>query len=602
MKKFSLITILTAKTPDLFWGVVKFLKEEAKELGEEVRTDGKNYICLETGSPVLFVAHMDTCNKDGNGPVELYVNDKGFIQNKHGILGADDRAGVFGILEIYRRAKETAGVGDKLPSLLFTNFEESGGTGVKVFTAKEKLKYHDNYKLFIELDRKGKDHYVTYNGGLPAPLKAYLIGKQLKEETGSYSDICDLTKHFKIPSINIACGYLNQHHAEEILDLPTLEKCIKKCIEMFKDDAMPKCIIPEVVKTQTPGVSAHTAGAGAVTNHNRSGFNYGNQSAGTAAGIPTCPQCQHTFVTRIENKYDAAKSCFMDKFECVCCTHQWSQPALAAKSRITTDVAKVDVVEGGIWFPSVSTCQACNKSLFDKTHSWKEGKKETTFTCASCCRSVAAVYLTAKSESICPTCTANSMVMFDNYQIQGSNKKQVQLKCGLCGHTRMRKVTPEEFNVLYKNFNEKVKNDIEAGATKKQQRCECGSLVSFVNNVGVSICFSCKKTTIGGVGSKTEVEKVSKIPINKIDELVKISADALKKSIVHDDWKHNREAVISTLKTTCGLCGNHANCVKASAEYANKYHADVCPVIKAGDFTISGIELFIEASIPSGQA
>ena len=35
MKKFSLITILTAKTPDLFWGVVKFLKEEAKELGEE---------------------------------------------------------------------------------------------------------------------------------------------------------------------------------------------------------------------------------------------------------------------------------------------------------------------------------------------------------------------------------------------------------------------------------------------------------------------------------------------------------------------------------------------------------------------------------------
>ena len=93
MKKFSISRILRLKTPDLYWTLFKFLKDQYDALKNEhdvvFKQDGENYLLLEQpNAQMMFVAHIDTVNYEGCGPVDLYVDPHGYIMNKHGILGA----------------------------------------------------------------------------------------------------------------------------------------------------------------------------------------------------------------------------------------------------------------------------------------------------------------------------------------------------------------------------------------------------------------------------------------------------------------------------------------------------------------------------------
>ena len=106
------------------------------------------YLHKDDNLPCL-VAHIDTVHKQ-KPKLDDIVLENDILSNRGGYgLGADDRAGVYALLEL-----------KDLPyNLLFTNYEETGRDGVKwaIQDIKDVLSKNT---CFIKIDRKGTGHYV----------------------------------------------------------------------------------------------------------------------------------------------------------------------------------------------------------------------------------------------------------------------------------------------------------------------------------------------------------------------------------------------------------------------------------------------------------
>lgn len=185
-------------------------------------TDHENYFYKKGTNGILLVAHIDTIPRINNvkrfknksKPLELMVFN-GIVQAKKSVLGADDRAGVYAIDQLYNNYGTQC-------SILLTNYEETGGIGVNRFIS-DHPNLLDNYKLFIELDRMGIDEFTHYNNHLDSSLECLLMGFNFSYNVGSYSDIMDLSDHYRIQSVNLSVGYYNQHSKAEYLDFNALE-------------------------------------------------------------------------------------------------------------------------------------------------------------------------------------------------------------------------------------------------------------------------------------------------------------------------------------------------------------------------------------------
>lgn len=194
---------------------------------ETVITDGINYVYVKNESPLVLVAHIDTVRHSNK--VDIKITDN-VISNSRGILGADDRAGVYMLLNVYSYVKEVGGI---VPQFLFTNFEESFGVGVSKFIKHDHLN-KENVKFFIEADRLGRDQYVNYHS-LPDVLAKFVESFGYKHAHGSYSDIHNLTAAYKIPSVNISAGYYFQHTPSEILNWAYVNESLDKLIKIVEN-------------------------------------------------------------------------------------------------------------------------------------------------------------------------------------------------------------------------------------------------------------------------------------------------------------------------------------------------------------------------------
>lgn len=171
-----------------------------------IKTD--NYLYYDNGSSICLVAHADTLTHNN-----IVIHEKnGILTNKHGILGADDRAGCYAI---YRLINENC-------NYLITLGEECGGIGAK-YAARE-LPF-TGVKLFIELDRRGCNEYVFYSYDLHPSVKKYIKSFGYIENYGSYSDIAEFDC---APGVNISIGYYNQHTQRESLHLDEMELTINR--------------------------------------------------------------------------------------------------------------------------------------------------------------------------------------------------------------------------------------------------------------------------------------------------------------------------------------------------------------------------------------
>jgi len=185
---------------------------------------------------ICLVAHCDTIiRKDG---VDL-VFEGPIVRNRFGVLGADDRAGVYTILSTVMNSEHR-------PPIILTNHEESGGLGVKELcrvTNFDKWLANRNIKLFVELDRANADDYVYYSYSLPERVQSWIESFGFKESHGSYSDVADLTRFSSIPHVNLSIGYKNQHGKNELLNVPDMLWTQAKLWHMLHDLDVPQGLL-----------------------------------------------------------------------------------------------------------------------------------------------------------------------------------------------------------------------------------------------------------------------------------------------------------------------------------------------------------------------
>lgn len=214
----NLINLISLTTNHLMETLDQIYKDEDKV------TDGENYLLIvrDDTAPTL-VAHIDTYFDQYSIYEERWENRN--IEEENGILrcyddeiglGADDRAGVYTLVELSQKYKNI--------NLLFTNYEEIGCIGVKKFIEDYPEILRDS-KCFIQYDRKGETEYVAYQEN----EKEFedIFKEFYSKEKGYSSDVKYLSKHYGIASVNICTGYYENHSSQEYLVIKVIERNIE---------------------------------------------------------------------------------------------------------------------------------------------------------------------------------------------------------------------------------------------------------------------------------------------------------------------------------------------------------------------------------------
>lgn len=207
-------------------GVVASILRDEDETGNAV-VYGDNYWYFpdmqSDASRPLLVAHVDTvCSPFP--PSELRRTGSR-IRNPHGILGADDRAGVFAALELRRRT----GVG-----VLLCDEEESGAHGARAAAA-ELAPLLKTHPYMVELDRKGHRQVVYYRTECAA-FCDHIESYGFTKEWGSFSDISILSRELDVPGANVSIGFNYQHTSHEYLDLFSLWDTIERVQRIIEEN------------------------------------------------------------------------------------------------------------------------------------------------------------------------------------------------------------------------------------------------------------------------------------------------------------------------------------------------------------------------------
>ena len=187
----------------------------------------KEYIMAQGNIPIALVAHLDTVFTYGKRSI-YYDREAEVIWSPHG-LGADDRAGVFAILQILRHGFR--------PTVIFTTDEELGCMGAEQLTLDHaEAPWEINY--IIELDRQGANDCVFYNCANPK-FEKYIEHFGFVSDWGSYSDISAICPAWGIAGVNLSVGYINEHTLQETLHVKYWKRTVAKVEEMLKEETIP---------------------------------------------------------------------------------------------------------------------------------------------------------------------------------------------------------------------------------------------------------------------------------------------------------------------------------------------------------------------------
>lgn len=193
----------------------------------------KDYIVAPGDIPIGLVAHLDTVF---NFPAQdvYFDREKQVIWSPDG-LGADDRAGVLGILNIIRdKAKYR-------PWIFLTTNEEKGGLGACAL-AEEVVA--PPLKFLIELDRRGKNDCVFYDCNT-ADFKKYIESFGFKEAKGSFSDISFLMSEWNMCGVNLSIGYEDEHTYTETFFVQHWDETVQKVKTILSQESYPDFVFEE---------------------------------------------------------------------------------------------------------------------------------------------------------------------------------------------------------------------------------------------------------------------------------------------------------------------------------------------------------------------
>ena len=197
--------------------LASFLKRHYKLV-----TQTNDYIFAVGDIPVALAAHMDTVFKQP--PEEIFFDPKKNVLWSPDGLGADDRAGVFAIIQIIRAGYR--------PHIIFTADEEIGGKGA-MSLAKLECPFND-LKYIIELDRRGSNDCVFYDCE-NSEFADYVETFGFEYNFGSYTDICEFCPSWKIAGVNLSIGYRDEHTYSEVLFVGQMLSTVEKVKKMLDD-------------------------------------------------------------------------------------------------------------------------------------------------------------------------------------------------------------------------------------------------------------------------------------------------------------------------------------------------------------------------------
>ena len=180
----------------------------------------KDYICAEGVIPIALVAHMDTVFFKPATTI-YYDRQKNTMWSPMG-LGADDRAGVFAIIQILQSGLR--------PHIIFTTDEEKGCLGAEVL-AKTECPFQE-LKYIIELDRRGTQDCVFYDCD-NEEFVDFVEKYGFLENWGSFSDISEICPLWKVAGVNLSIGYDNEHSEIETLNVSAMFSTIDKVKQML---------------------------------------------------------------------------------------------------------------------------------------------------------------------------------------------------------------------------------------------------------------------------------------------------------------------------------------------------------------------------------
>jgi hypothetical protein len=186
----------------------------------------KDYTYAIGDIPIALVAHMDTVFPRPAEEV-FYDRRKNVIWSPDG-LGADDRAGIFAIIQIIRRGLR--------PHIIFTTDEEKGCIGADRLS-RIKCPFKD-LRYVIQLDRRGANDCVFYDCDNKEFI-SYVEEFGFVEAIGSFTDICSFCPEWKVAGVNLSVGYQNEHSKSEILYVGHMLNTIEKVCNMLNEKEIP---------------------------------------------------------------------------------------------------------------------------------------------------------------------------------------------------------------------------------------------------------------------------------------------------------------------------------------------------------------------------
>lgn len=162
--------------------------------------------------PVLLIAHTDTVHD--HPPRDIYYDELDGAYMAQNGLGADDRAGIFAILEL---------ININCCDALFTSYEEKESLGAKKFIND----YHTNpgYNLLLQLDCPGENKAMFYDNRADE-FQNYILEHGYVPADGKASDIKVIAPAWGVNAVNLSTGYYNHHKRYEQLNLEHLNNNI----------------------------------------------------------------------------------------------------------------------------------------------------------------------------------------------------------------------------------------------------------------------------------------------------------------------------------------------------------------------------------------
>ena len=171
---------------------------------------GNLYNITNDNSPLLS-AHMDTVQDIDDALLTKFINIYDNYLSGYGVIGGDDKCGIYIILELLKERKDL--------NFVFSVEEECGGNGIMTFVAGNDFS-HIPYG--IVLDRRGGNDIVCKKNDYG--VKEFEdtlaeIGKLFgyKPAIGTFSDADYLNEQLSVA--NLSVGYYNPHMKSEFVKL-----------------------------------------------------------------------------------------------------------------------------------------------------------------------------------------------------------------------------------------------------------------------------------------------------------------------------------------------------------------------------------------------